>query len=256
MKQRVSMFGIDFDPLTMTEAVKQLLAWSEAGEYRCRYVVTPNVDHVVKFQQEAALRAAYHDAAMVVVDGKPVLWASRFLQPLPETVPGSDLCPALFDAALQRPGLKVFLLGAAEGVAARAADEIQRRWPWVEVCGHYSPPMGFNALTAENELAVEMINRAQPDVLVLGLGAPKQEIWIQAMQQRLQVKVVLCVGATIDFLAGEKARAPLWMRRLGLEWLHRALSEPKRLAGRYWHDAKVFPGLVFREWQLLRQGKL
>jgi N-acetylglucosaminyldiphosphoundecaprenol N-acetyl-beta-D-mannosaminyltransferase len=92
-----------------------------------------------------------------------------------------------------------------------------------------------------------MINQARPDILIIGLGAPKQEIWVHAMHSQLQVKVALCVGATIDFLAGEKMRAPKLMRTLGLEWLHRMLSEPKRLAGRYWHDAKIFPRLVFRE---------
>lgn len=247
MQEKVRMFGIDFDPLTMQQSVSEILTWVEQCEYRCRYVVTPNVDHVVKFQNNSSLRAAYRDASMVVVDGKPVFWALRVLRKfIPETVPGSDLCPALFDAA-EGGNLRVFLIGAAEGVAAKAARNISKRWPWVTVCGYYSPPMGFNALSPENSKALEMINRTKPDVLVVGLGAPKQEVWVHAMQDQLQVKAALCVGATIDFLAGEKARAPKWMRIVGLEWLHRALSEPKRLMGRYWHDAKVFPKLVFRE---------
>jgi len=241
------MFGIDFDPLTMQQSVAEILSWTEKKEYRCRYVVTPNVDHVVKFQNDPIFRAAYKDAALVVVDGKPVLWASRILRKfLPTTVPGSDLFPALLDAAKGRD-LRVFLIGAAEGVAEKAAKQISMRWPWVTVCGYYSPPMGFNALAPENSKALAMINQARPDVLVVGLGAPKQEIWVHAMQHQLHVKAGLCVGATIDFLAGEKVRAPKWMRTVGVEWLHRALSEPKRLMGRYWHDAKVFPILVFKE---------
>ncbi|MBU2570393.1 MAG: WecB/TagA/CpsF family glycosyltransferase [Gammaproteobacteria bacterium] len=248
MHKRLKMFGIDFDALTMPEAVAKVLLWSEEPDYRCRYLVTPNVDHVVKFQTDQALRAAYRDAAMVTVDGKPVLWASRLLgKSLPGLVAGSDFCPALFDAAKTKPGLRVFLLGAAEGVAVRAAETISRRWPWVTVVGCYSPPMGFNAQSAENRQVLDMINQAKPDVLLIGLGAPKQEIWVHAMQDQLQVKAALCIGATIDFLAGEKMRAPKFLRTLGLEWLHRMLSEPKRLAGRYWHDAKVFPRLVLRE---------
>ena len=247
MSERVRMFGIDFDPLTMSQAVSEVLSWTDRSEYRCRYVVTPNVDHVVKIQNDQALRAAYKDAALVVVDGKPVLWASKILKPLPETVPGSDLCPALFDATVNKTGVRVFLLGAAEGVAEKAAREITKRWPWITVCGYFSPAMGFNALPAENAKAIEMINREKPDILLVGLGAPKQEIWVNMMQHQLQVKVALCVGASIDFLAGEKARAPRFMRTVGLEWLHRALSEPKRLMGRYWHDAKVFPGIVLKE---------
>ena len=248
MSERVRMFGIDFNPLTLSQVVSNVFSWIERPEYRCQYIVTPNVDHVVKIQNDLALQAAYKDAALVVVDGKPVLWASKILKPLPGTVPGSDLCPALFDAATNKTGMRVFLLGAAEGVAATAAREIEKRWPWVTVVGYYSPAMGFNAQSAENEKVIEIINREKPDILIVGLGAPKQEIWVNKMQHELQVKVALCVGASIDFLAGEKARAPQFMRAVGLEWLHRALSEPKRLMGRYWHDAKVFPGIVIKEW--------
>lgn len=249
MLDRVKMFGIEIDRLTMEQAVTQLLDWTGEPEYRCCYVVTPNVNHVVELQNNAAFRAAYRHAEMVVVDGKPVLLASRLLgKSLPETVPGSDLCPALFEAARARGWLRVFLLGAADGVAGRAASAIQARWPWVEICGVYSPPMGFSASSPANAVALEKVNAARPDVLVIGLGAPKQEIWVHAMRTQLNVKVALCVGATIDFLAGEKSRAPLWMRKIGLEWLHRVLSEPRRLLPRYLRDAWVFPGLAIKEW--------
>lgn len=249
MRDRVKMFGVEFDRLTMGQAVDRLLRWIAEDEFPCRYVVTPNVDHVVKLQSIAIFRAAYDSADMVVVDGKPVLLASRLLgKPLPEVVPGSDLCPALFEAANRGNGLRVFLLGAADGVAERAAAAIASRWPKVDVCGIYSPPMGFSAEAPSNAAALERINAAKPDVLIIGLGAPKQEIWVHAVRNVLEVKIALCVGATIDFLAGEKARAPAWVRRIGMEWLHRALSEPKRLLGRYLHDAWVFPRLFFREW--------
>lgn len=249
MPDRIRMFNIEIDRLTMGQAVEQLLLWVEKSEFSCRYVVTPNVDHVVKLQKNDTFRAAYDAADMVVVDGKPVLLASRLLgKSLPETVPGSDLCPALFELANQGTGLRVFLFGAADGVAERAAEAIQSRWPNIDVCGVYSPPMGFHADAPSNAVALEKINAAKPDVLLVGLGAPKQEIWTHAMRDRLQVKVALCVGATIDFLAGEKARAPIWVRRIGMEWLHRALSEPRRLLGRYVYDAWVFPRLFIREW--------
>jgi N-acetylglucosaminyldiphosphoundecaprenol N-acetyl-beta-D-mannosaminyltransferase len=249
MNERVMMFGIGIDKLTMQQATARLLDWAARDEYACRYVVTPNVDHVVKLQTDAALRAAYASAAMVVVDGKPVLLASRLLgTPLPETVPGSDLCPALFEASRHRAPITVFLLGAADGVADRAGQAIEQRWPWVKVCGVFSPPMGFNAQATASATAIEMINMAKPDVLIIGLGAPKQELWVHAVAGKLHAKVALCAGATIDFLAGEKARAPVWMRRLGIEWLHRALTEPRRLLGRYLHDGWVFPRLMFKEW--------
>ena len=106
----------------------------------------------------------------------------------------------------------------------------------------------------ENQRILQLIEQAEPDLLVVGLGAPKQELWVHAHRDRLHAKVALCVGATIDFLAGEKARAPRWMRRMRLEWLHRLLSEPRRLAKRYARDAWVFPQLVWGEWR--RRTKL
>jgi len=136
------MFGVDYNPLAMSQAVSTILSWIDKSEYNCRYVVIPNVDHVVKFQKDQSLRDSYKEASLVVVDGKPVLWASKILKSLPETVPGSDLCPAIFDAVEQHQGAWVFLLGAAEGVAARAVKEIENA-PSITICGYYSPPMGF-----------------------------------------------------------------------------------------------------------------
>ena len=126
--------------------------------------------------------------------------------------------------------LKVFLLGAAPGVAERAAERIHERWPSVEVVGSYSPPLGFEKDACENENILQQVAAAKPDVLVVGLGAPKQELWVHTHCQQIAAPVALCVGATIDFLAGEKPRAPVWMRRTGLEWVHRLASEPRRLA--------------------------
>lgn len=246
---KVKMFGINFDAVTMQQAVDRIQAWVADGTGRCRYVVTPNVDHVVKLDADPAFRDAYAGASLIVVDGKPVLLASRLLgKPLPGIVAGSDLCPALFDDAdrLQRP-LKVFLLGAAEGVADTAAIEIRRRWRYVEVCGTYSPPMGFSVEHPAHGIAVAAVNATRPDVVLLGLGAPKQEKWIAASAAQLAAPAVLCIGATIDFLAGSKSRAPSWMRSLGLEWLHRILSEPRRLAARYAQDAIRFPILFMNE---------
>jgi N-acetylglucosaminyldiphosphoundecaprenol N-acetyl-beta-D-mannosaminyltransferase len=145
--------------------------------------------------------------------------------------------------------LRVFLLGAAPGVAREAASRIERDWPSVHVVGTYSPPAGFEHDPQESAEMLAAIASASPDLLVVGLGAPKQELWIHRHRHELSTKVALCVGATIDFLAGHRRRSPVWMRRIGLEWLHRVLSEPRRLAGRYARDAWVFPRLLWREWQ-------
>jgi N-acetylglucosaminyldiphosphoundecaprenol N-acetyl-beta-D-mannosaminyltransferase len=132
-------------------------------------------------------------------------------------------------------------------VSERAARRIAVAWPSVDVVGCYSPPPGFEGDAAETAKILGLVASAAPDVLIVGLGAPKQELWVHRHHGQLQAKVALCVGATIDFLAGEKSRSPVWMRRAGLEWAHRMLTEPRRLAGRYARDAWVFPGLVWRE---------
>jgi N-acetylglucosaminyldiphosphoundecaprenol N-acetyl-beta-D-mannosaminyltransferase len=253
MPARVELFGVPIDSLRMEEAVAQVQAWVADPTPRCRFVVTPNVDHIVMLQHHAGLIAAYRDAGMILADGIPVLWSSRFLgQPLPERVAGSDLVPALFAAAGIHQPLGVYLLGAAPGVADRAAENIRRRWPGVEVVGTYSPPLGFDRNVQENEAILERLAAAAPDVLIVGLGAPKQELWVHKYRERLSAKVALCVGATIDFLAGERRRAPLWMQDAGLEWLYRVASEPRRLAARYARDAFIFPRLLAREWWRLR----
>jgi N-acetylglucosaminyldiphosphoundecaprenol N-acetyl-beta-D-mannosaminyltransferase len=246
-KPKVYMFGVHLDPISLVDAVDMIRGWVREGGL-CRYVVTPNVDHVVKLQNNPDLLAAYQDASLVLADGHPVVWAARLLgRRLPERVPGSDLVPALFDAEKNEQKLRVFLLGAGPGVASRAATQIHRRWPGVEVCGTYSPPLGFEKDEAECEHILQMVSKAHPLVLIVGLGAPKQETWVHRYRERIDAPAALCVGATIDFLAGEKARAPLWMRRARLEWVHRMLSEPRRLAGRYLRCAWIFPQLVIAE---------
>jgi N-acetylglucosaminyldiphosphoundecaprenol N-acetyl-beta-D-mannosaminyltransferase len=250
------LFGIEIHAVNLSQAVDQVIAWTKGRrskrEAACRFVVTPNVDHIVQLQSHGGLQAAYRDASLILADGWPVVTAARWLgQPLPARVPGSDLVPALFSLAPAGPDgeLRVFLLGAAEGVADRAAQRIHAQWPSVRVVGTYSPPLGFEQSAEENRVILSKISESQPDVLVVGLGAPKQELWVSQHQQELNAAVALCVGATIDFLAGEKRRAPRWIQQLRMEWLHRLCSEPQRLARRYWHDARIFPQLVWREYR-------
>jgi N-acetylglucosaminyldiphosphoundecaprenol N-acetyl-beta-D-mannosaminyltransferase len=259
MPARIELFGVDIDPLQMNEAVAQIQAWiADDDVRRCQFVVTPNVDHIVLLQKSDELRAAYRDAGLVLADGAPVLWSSRWLRPagrvIPERVAGSDLVPALFAAACAERPLRTYLLGAAPGVAEKAASHIKSRWPAVEVVGTYSPPLGFEKSLPENESIFSRLAAARPDVLVVGFGAPKQELWVHMHRDRLAAKVALCVGATIDFLAGHRRRAPLWMQEAGLEWLYRVGTEPKRLAARYAKDSLIFPQLVAREWWRLRQA--
>lgn len=248
MNERVQLFGMEIDPLRLPEAVARLIEWVNERPGAVQYVVTPNVDHVVMFQEHAGLRSAYAEAGLVVADGFPVVLASRWLgRPLPERVAGSDLVPALLREGTQRGDLSVYLLGAAAGVAERAALNIERQYAGVRVVGTYSPPLGFEKDPCENRRILDRIAAARPDVLVVGLGAPKQELWVHAHRSDIRASVALCAGATIDFLAGEKSRAPAWMQSVGLEWLHRLSTEPRRLFRRYARDARIFPKLVLQE---------
>ena len=246
---RIRLFDIDIDALQMSEAVELLLGWIRERDGTCRYVVTPNLDHALLFQARADLRAAYADAGMVLADGMPLVWVSRWLgKPLPERVAGSDLTPALFAAADRGQGLRVHLLGGAPGVAERAAERIHARFRNIRVVGTESPAPGFERDDAVNQRLVSAIVAAKPDVLIVGLGAPKQELWIQRHRSALPVPLALCVGATIDFMAGARQRAPVWMHDKGLEWLFRASTEPRRLAPRYAKNLVMLPRLIAREW--------
>lgn len=248
----VLMFGMKIDRVTLDGATARVIDWChDPRGNTCRYVVTPNVDHAVQLGHNADLQASYATASMVLADGAPIVGASKLLgQALPERVAGSDLVPNVLAAAAsgQKP-LRVFLLGAGPGVAERAAEKIRQQYPGVEIVGTHCPPLGFEHNPVANQVALDAVAAANPDLLVVGLGAPKQELWVAKHRDQLAAKVALCAGATIDFLAGEKRRSPVWLQRLGLEWFHRLASEPRRLLRRYATDALVFPQLVWREWR-------
>ncbi len=250
---RVRLFGVDIDPVRLDEAVRWILrAAREPG--LCRYVVTPNLDHSLQLRQNQALRNAYADAALVIADGWPVVLASRlFGPPLPARVTGSDVVPAILRGATREEPLRVFLLGAMEGVAARAGRRVEALHAGIEVVGTRSPPFGFEHDARENELILAHIAEARPHVLVVGFGAPKQELWVHAHLPKIAANVALCAGATIDFLAGERSRAPAWVQTVGAEWLHRMMTEPKRLGPRYLKNAIGFPTLLFDEWRERRE---
>ena len=249
---KVQLFGIEIDRLTLQQAVIQIGVWLQDANKGNKYVVTPNVDHIVSLNKNALFKAAYDGAALIVADGNPVVWASKLLgKPLPGTVPGSDLVPALFDYYQHdiNQNLTVFLLGAMPGVAEKARDNIHRLWPNIKVLGLHSPIFGFDQSETESLYIAQLVARANADLVILGLGSPKQEVWANRYCTKLNAKVILCVGATIDFIAGEVQRAPVWVRQLKMEWAYRIFCEPKRLFKRYLTGAIVFPQLVFKAWK-------
>jgi N-acetylglucosaminyldiphosphoundecaprenol N-acetyl-beta-D-mannosaminyltransferase len=245
----VALFGIELDQASMADAVEIVHGWMGDEQSGCRYVVTPNVDHIVQLQDNPRFRQAYADASLVTADGWPLVAFSRLCKkPLPERVAGADLVPRVFAAAKPDRPLRTFLLGAAPGVAERAAERIRQTWPNVIVVGGYSPPVGFEHDARRCDEILQRVTDAAPDLLVVGFGAPKQEIWLHTYQKRLSARAAIAAGATIDFLAGEQSRAPRWVQRIGLEWLYRIGTDPRRLASRYLRDAWRFPQIALREW--------
>lgn len=244
--ESITMFGTRIDNVAMDEALDEIesLVRSGAGAY----VVTPNVDHVVKLQSDPEFREVYRHAGLVLPDGMPLVWVSRLAgKPLKERVTGSDLFIRLCARAAER-GMSVFLLGAASSdIVETAAQNLIRMFPGLDVAGTCSPSFGFEKNEAEDRAIVRMIQEAAPDILFVGVGAPKQEKWIFRHRAELGPVVALGVGASFDFVAGSVKRAPRWVQKSGFEWLYRVLKEPRRLFKRYFVDDLPFIGLAVNE---------
>lgn len=247
----IDIGGVPIHPVGFQETVAMLVALAKGTE--SAYVVTANVDHVVRVSRCPELRCLYTEADLTVADGMPLVWASRLLRtPLPERVAGSDLFPALCERAAEE-GLSVFMLGGSPGSAEAAGDILQRRHPRLRVVGHCCPDVGFEHDAAQSEAVLEQVSRARPDILFVGLGSPKQEKWIAQNRSRCGAKLSIGVGISFSFIAGDVRRAPPWMQRIGLEWAHRLWQEPGRLWKRYIVEDSAFVGLVLR--QLLRRKR-
>ena len=231
---RIRFMNTEIDNYTMDEAVDaidRLIQKDKNG-----YVVTPNIDHIVKLETDTVLQQVYANADIILTDGKPMIWMSRWYgTPIKEKVSGSDLFPRLCELAAAKE-YRVFLLGAAEGVAARAAANLQKKFPGLMIAGTYSPPFGFEKDEKELNHIIQVVTEAKPHILVVGLGCPKQEKFIYEYRNDLKVPVSLGLGASIDFEAGIIKRAPKWMADHGFEWLYRVVQDPKRLMRRYFID--------------------
>lgn len=231
--------------VTQQEAIdymEKMIANDEKG-----YVVTPNLDHIVKLEEDPEFVRCYDHAALVLADGNPVIWASRYLgTPLKALVTGSDLFPALCRYAAEK-GHTLFFLGGLEGVAQKSADELKKQYPSIKVVGVYSPPFGFDKNPDENNRIIAMINAVKPNILFVGVGAPKQEKWMYNNIDALQINVALGIGASFDFVAGTVKRAPKLFRQIKMEWFWRVANEPRRLFKRYFIDSSKFLPIIYQQ---------
>lgn len=251
MTSRATILGVGIDAVTMPEAIHAFQRFIARRQPSLVYSL--NVDLCMKIQRDAELRAMYHAADLVLVDGTPMMWAARFLGcPLPMRVSGSDFLPR-FCGVAAREGYRVFLLGAAPGVAERAKSWLESRNPGLNIAGTYAPPFGFEQDEHENATIIDTIRHAAPDVLFAAFGPSKQEKWLFRFRNELQVPVAMGVGSSFDYLAGRLKRAPMWVQKAGLEWTFRLAQEPLRLWRRYLLDNPPFVYHIARQ-RLQRRG--
>ena len=211
------VLGVRFDALTLTEAVDQALALAE--QRRCAYVCTPNPEIVWACRRNSALRAAVAGADMTLADGAGVVWAAKTLgRPVPERVAGYDFLLAL----LERFEGRLYLLGGRPGVAEQAAAAVERRFPRVRVCGFR------DGYFEDGDAVLAAVRAAAPDLLLVCLGSPKQELWMACNAGQLPVGLMAGLGGSLDVLSGRVRRAPEGWIRLRLEWLYRLLQDPRR----------------------------
>lgn len=237
--QRIPIGRIGVDAVTFDQAVDRIAALAKSDQ--STLVVTPNADHLLRLEADQQFRRVYEDAALVVADGMPLVWASWLAgRRLPARICGADLIWAV-SARAAREGLPIFILGGPPGVADMAAVQLRVHYPALNIVGAYSPTMGFEHKPEENHMILAKIKQSGARIVFVGVGSPKQELWMHRYHQEIGGGVFLGVGAAIEFVAGTRKRAPVWMQKSGSEWLYRLGQEPKRLFWRYVNDLRVIP---------------
>lgn len=235
---QVNLLNLNVQNIRMLELIEKL---QNGG-----VVFTPNTDHIMKLQKNYNFYQIYNKADYIVCDSKILMYASKFLgTPIKEKISGSDLFPAFYYYYRHDDKMKIFLLGGSEETVNIAQHKINTKVGRDMVVAAYSPPFGFEHNEQECQKIINLINNSGATVLGIGVGAPKQELWLHRFKHQLKnVKVFLAIGATINFEAGSMKRSPKWMSEIGLEWLFRLSSEPQRLWKRYLIDDLPFFWLV------------
>ena len=238
--EKVKILNADFANISKNDLLERL-------EYGV--VSTPNVDQLVKLQKDKDFYNIVKKAEWVICDSRILLLCSKLLgTPLKEAIPGSSFFPEFYMYHKDDANCKIFLLGGMSGVANKAMEIINSKVGRKIVVGAYSPSYGFEKIHDENETIYQMINDSGANVVLVGVGCPKQEKWIDANKDRMpNVNIWMALGATIDFEAGNIKRAPVWMQKLAMEWFYRFLMEPKRMFKRYFVDELKFFVFLFKQ---------
>lgn len=220
---RPHILGVPADPITFEELLQRIGTWVKEGS-RLHQICTINPEFIVIAQHDPQFYAVLQQSDLNIIDGWGAVWALRWRGiRVPGRVTGSDGVPLIAERAAQE-GWRIFLLGAGEGIAERAAQIFRQHYTGVQIVGTYAG----SPRPADADGIIERINAAKPDILLVAYGAPQQDVWIHRYRDRLGVKVAMGIGGTLDFVTGNIPRAPLWMRRWGLEWLYRLYLQPSR----------------------------
>lgn len=243
-KNRVKFMNTYIDNVTIEEAIEHIEYCIEnkvIGQ-----VITPNVDQIVRLEWDGYFREICENSELLLVDGHPLLWASKlYKKPFKQKICGSDLVPILCEEAAKK-GYTVFFLGAAPGVAQIAAENMVKKNPGLKIAGVYSPPIGFEKDSKELSRINKILKNSNADMLFVGMGVPKQDIFIYENKDCYQIPMSFSIGGTIDYLGGKQKRAPKWISNIGFEWLYRLLHDPKRMFKRYIIDDSKFLWLVWK----------
>jgi N-acetylglucosaminyldiphosphoundecaprenol N-acetyl-beta-D-mannosaminyltransferase len=248
---RVELGGLRFHACTLAQTVDWIA--SRVADRRTTYAISPNVDGLCRFHRYPDIREDYLKAHLVLADGMPLVWLSRWMgQPLPERVAGSDLIVELCRVASEK-GFRIYLLGAEPGVGDEAKRRLEQRFPGICVCGVDAPPFGFENVPEQWTAVLDRIRTVKPDILFVALGSDRQKRFITRTMDAFDIPFRMGVGASIDFLAERQKRAPGWVRCTGAEWLWRLASDPRRLFGRY--ILEDFPFFLRLAWDTFRRGR-
>ena len=222
-QNRMRFMNSYIDNVTMDEAINHI---EECIRHRkIGQVITPNVDQIVRMETDSYFKKICDNAELLLTDGHPLLWIAKWYKtPIKEKICGSDLVPKLCEVAATK-GYSVFFLGAAH--------KLKEKLPSLRIAGVYSPPIGFEKDKEELARINQMLYDSHADMLFVGMGVPKQDIFIYENMQKYQIPMSFSIGGTIDFIAGEQKRAPKWVNKIGMEWFYRLCQSPKRMFKRY-----------------------
>ena len=221
---RTEILGIGIDVLNRKQALDKALGNIADNERKCKMIITPNPEIIMLARKDNELKGIMEKADMVIPDGVGVVWASKYSEhKLEETVPGCDLCYSLLEFSAEK-AFSVYILGAKPGVAEQAKLNMEEKYPGVNICGVHDGY--FNTETEQG--VIDEINNLRPEVLMAGLGVPRQEKWLNKHKDALNVNIAVGCGGSIDVMAGTVKRAPVFFQKLGLEWFYRLIKQPSR----------------------------